>query len=60
MTIVKQAKKIRADMIAVTATLTDEQLTGTPVPTYPWHTDITQTGDIKTTIMANAKVMEQF
>ena len=40
------------------ATPTDEQLTGETVPTYPWHTDIAQTGDVLTTVTANAKVMD--
>ena len=40
------------------ATPAEEQLTGTSVPTYPWHTDIAQTGDALTTITANAKVMD--
>ena len=40
------------------ATPAEEQLTGTSVPTYPWHTDIAQTGDVLTTVTANAKVMD--
>ncbi len=40
MTIIEQARKIRADMTAVTATLTDEQGLELITLFEPWRTDI--------------------
>ena len=43
MTIIEQARKIRADMNAVTATLTDEQGLELITLFEPWRTDLTRT-----------------